>query len=228
MFNDHILARRLPFVHADAQARMDEFCAMMIGLLGQYMSGQYAQYKTVLEIARTMRKEMRGFIKAAMEQRRYAYKLNMLRHPDWRFKVLQDLGGVNALLRCWKSLSRPKHQNDKESIKRRKLILTQDEEWQRAHAKHCAKAAAHPNITRDPFKVDQEGEFRLPPVSRHFSGQPDNRLREYEYRAEPLCDFTGFKTPIMVWPEEFMVFMEMDAVSVELNLCAFRVKMTEN
>lgn len=209
-FNDHILARRLPYNHAAAQARVDALCAMMMRLLGNYASGQYVQYWTLLELAKTMRQEIGGFIKAAMAQRRSAHKLNMLRHPEWRSKVLRDLGGRKALLRCWKAQFREKPKNKKERIKRRKLVLTEEEARRRAHIRYCAKAALHPHVTRDPFKVDQEGEFRLPPVARHFTGKVDESPRDYEYRAEPLCDFTGLKTPIMVLPEEFMAFMDMD------------------
>jgi hypothetical protein len=31
----------------------------------------------------------------------------MLRHPEWRLKVIKDLGGVDKLIRLWKRLSEP-------------------------------------------------------------------------------------------------------------------------
>jgi hypothetical protein len=129
----------------------------------------------------------------------------MLRHPEWRLKVIKDLGGVDKLIRLWKRLSEPR-----ETFKRRKVKLTYEEKRYREHIQRIAKAHAHPNIYRDPFRVDQDGEFRLPPMPRRASDKPKRKPSPYNYDARPVVDFKGLKQPIMVWPDEFFVFMNWE------------------
>jgi hypothetical protein len=210
-FDDHISsylakpaeARR--FDHAAAVRRINDLCYLMIAMI--------SCASTALKIGRQLQREVRQIAIAASQLRRYELKLDMLRHPDWRLKVIKDLGGVNKLIRLWKRLSEPC-----ETFKRQLKKLTYEEIRYRQHIQRIAKAHAHPNIYRDPFRVDQDGEFRLPPMPRRALGKPNNKPSPYNYDARPVVDFKGLKQPIMVWPDEFFVFMNWKERPKEVKL----------
>ena len=202
-FDDHIssyLAKPLAersFDYAAAVKRIDDLCYLMIAMI--------SCASTALKIGRQLQREVRQIAIAASQLKRYELKLDMLRHPDWRLKVIKDLGGVETLIRLWKRLS-----ESRETFKRQKIKLTYEEMRYRQHIQRIAKAHAHPNIYRDPFRVDQDGEFRLPPMPRRASGKPKSKPSPYNYDARPVVDFKGLKQPIMVWPNEFFVFMNWE------------------
>jgi len=55
--------------------------------------------------------------------------------------------------------------------------------------KLCAKAAAHPNIVRDPCRLDAEGLFRLVPIARQgkqATKNPQIITHEYSYDPRPI------------------------------------------
>jgi len=135
--------------------------------------------REVLRNARRIAKATKELIKAEQHNARVLLKFEMLLSPVWRARVLKDLGGVKALKRWERSHDR--------AAKRRagiKLIKPHASPAQRkARALNLAKAKAalfekhskqprrfhndnHPNIFKDPCKVDFEGQFRLAPIRR--------------------------------------------------------------
>jgi hypothetical protein len=224
-FDDHIstyLAKPVSarsFDHAAASKRIDDLCYLMISLMShasmtmpQIVRTIVANTSTILKIGQQVQREVRQIAIAASQIRRYELKLDMLRHPEWRLKVIKDLGGIETLIRLWKRLSEPR-----ETFKRQKVKLTYEEKRYRERIQRIAKVHAHPNIYRDPFRVDQDGEFRLPPMPRRASRKPNNKPSAYNYDARPVVDFKGLKQPIMVWPEEFFVFMNWEERSKEVK-----------
>lgn len=172
----------------------------------------------LLKSAHLLRKEVRRIIMLAEAENRYQIKLKMLRIPAWRWRVLKDLGGVEALLRLLNKRVKPP-----KTVHRNRLELSEAEQKSRAHARLCAKACAHSNIRRDPFRVDQAGLFRLPPLPRQRGEAPQaQKNRAYRYDARPLNNFTGLNQPITVWPEEFIVFTQMDMVKVATKVYSKR------
>jgi hypothetical protein len=217
-FDDHISsylakpveARR--FDYAAASKRIDALCYLMISLMShasmtmpQIVRTIVANTSTILKIGQQLQREVRQIVIAASQVRRYELKLDMLRHPEWRLKVIKDLGGIDKLICLWKRLSEPR-----QTFKRQVKKLTYEEKQYREHIKRIAKVHAHPNIYRDPYRVDQDGEFRLPPMPRRASSKSNRKPSPYNYDARPVVDFKGLKQPIMVWPDEFFVFMNWE------------------
>lgn len=193
-FADHILYYfGSSYDHAAAQRRINGFCAVLI----QCMTGA-----AMLAAATALRHEVRRAVTDALQAHRYAVKLNMLRSPSWLLRVVKDLGGIEALL-AWSHKASP----SQNQALRKRTPLSPQEIARRAHARLCAKACAHPNIRRDPFRVDLSGEFRLAPRGRAFNPHATPRDYEYKYDARPLNDFKGMNQPIMIWPDEVFVFM---------------------
>lgn len=164
---------------------------------------------TVLGIAREIQKEVRRTVVGLQQVYRHELKLKMLRLPAWRYRVIKDLGGIEKLLRLKRRLFE-RSVAPQAILKRQTKTLSYEEIKRREHIQSCAKACAHPRILRDPFRVDQEGQFRLPPMPRQALTKKSKRIYEYDYDARPVTDFKGINAPITVWPEEFMVFMNWE------------------
>lgn len=213
-FEDHILTylAKLPgergFDQVAAQRRIDTLCLAMVTML--------SQGSKFLSLALNVRAEVKRTVMGAGQALRYELKLHMLRLPAWRYRVIKDLGGVEKLIRLWKRLA-DQGAASRVTFKHQRQTLSDEEIKRRAHIKRCAKACAHPNIYRDPFRVDQEGQFRLPPMPRRLSNTTSDKVRDYVYDARPVNNFMGLNTPIMVWPDEFMVFMDWEGRCEEQN-----------
>jgi len=166
-------------------------------------------FRPLTKWAREYKREIRRLIREATQANRYKLKLAMLTNRAWRFRVMRELGGLPAFMN-WH-----KRQKTGVKLKRQIIPLTKEELARRAHVQKCAKAAANPLIIIDPFKVDFEGEFRLAPLSRFArEGEPVQHNRpqaEYKYDATRKADLRGLNSPISVWPEEFLIFAEIEA-----------------
>lgn len=118
-------------------------------------------------------KLVRDYTRADWSNRQLRLKLDMLRSKLWRERVLKDLGGERALVSWERRMAAYAAASQSEPIAlpekpvwRKTPERIAKELWQIAHAKTCAKATAHPRIFRDPFKVDNEAQFRMAPLPR--------------------------------------------------------------
>jgi len=144
-FKDHIKhytlgAERFDGVAADRHLR---------GLIALMMACRYR--RGFMTAVKAVRDYVRYMCRAAEQAERYQWKLNMLRTPEWRARVLKDLGGVKALTR-WINQP-PPHK----AFRPERRPLSAKKIAQRERMKLCAKACAHPRIFRDPCRLDQEG-----------------------------------------------------------------------
>lgn len=172
-----------------------------------------------LTLARQLRRHVRVMIRVSQAHFRARQKMAMLLRPDWRETVIADLGGWSRL-RLWtyrqealevvhpsKTYKPPDHPApDAEELERR------------ARMRELMKANIHPRILRDPFRMDFEGWFRLPPQTRlknPINEHPQYFDYEYDFDPRPMADFSGIKTPITVWPEEFKAAAEARPLDVE-------------
>ena len=170
--------------------------------------------KTSFEIGRAVRALIKGKTRAAAQER----KFQMLLSPVWRARVISDLGGMRklalwnaamkrAVLRSFdnKHRWRPEAMSPSSGFIPPQIIAAQKlESARRERIRDCARACANPNIFKDPFRVDFDGNFRLPAVPRApASGVKSSSTREYEYDARPINKLTGIHAPAMVWPAEF-------------------------
>ena len=201
-FKDHILDYKPgaeEYDYGAAQSRIEYLCSLIVHFHCWSKIGDWA----CKEAARFIRKVVRESEQAD----RYKRKLWMLRTKAVREKVFQDLGGIKAMMRWY---NQPP---DSERMKREIKPLTQEEINYRIHFRFCAKQAVNPQILRDPCKLDEEGIFRLPPIRRRHNPSPKDPTRapkEYDYDARPVYEIRGFSEPIMVWPDEFLVFGEWE------------------
>lgn len=200
-FNDHLrhyLMSPKGFDNVSASARLCALIDCMMAL--RYGPGFMTAVRNVCY-------EVRDLCRRSEQVERYAVKLRMLRTFAWRENVFKDLGGESAMKR-W-------HNQPAKAIclKRKAKHLSEEERQKRDHIKLCAKTTAHPRILRDPCRLDAEGLFRLPPISRHPSTQfkhPNIITHEYNYDPRPFYKIKGFSKPIMVWPDEFQVFADYE------------------
>ena len=196
-------------------ARYERLILMVKILL---ITGDYSGVlKTSLDMQRAAKALIKGKVRAAATER----KLQMLLCPKWRARVIEDLGGMRKLALWTAAMKRavvreredkdrwkPEPKRESGYIPPHIIAARAAQDFQmakdRAHAKLCAKACANPDIFKDPFRVDFDGYFRLPPVPRapRAVGQ-SARGREYIYDARPVTKLTGIYVPAAVWPAEF-------------------------
>ena len=172
------------------------------------LSGDYGGVlKTSYDIARAAKALIKGKARAAAIER----KLHMLATPKWRARVISDLGGMRklalwnaAMLRAIERALTPRAPIAKPAP--HALAAQVQEDARRAHARKCLKATAHPGIIRDRFRVDFEGQFRLPPLPRapRAAGK-SSAASEYTYDPRKLTYQSGVFAPAAVWPTEFYV-----------------------
>ena len=172
--------------------------------------------KKSVEIGRAARALIKGKVRVASEQA----KAKMLRCPGWRARVIADLGGTRKLA-LWNaamgraiarerslrtSWEKPQAAQPAPVITPATIAAAKREAARRAHIRDCAKACANPRIFKDPFRVDQDGLFRLPPVPRvPMTGSRPATPCDYAYDARKLTKLTGAFAPAMVWPIEFYI-----------------------
>ncbi|WP_416877767.1 hypothetical protein [Litorimonas sp.] len=171
--------------------------------------------EVTLSLARQLRRHVRVMIQASQAHFRRRQKIAMLLRPDWRERVISELGG-------WKRLRRwTKRQAAIDAAPPEKTYHTifhpaadEEEAARRAHMRELMKANAHPLILRDPCRMDFDGWFRLPPQARLVNPIADPDY-DYDFDPRPMADFTGLKTPITVWPEEFRAAAEIRPLEEE-------------
>ncbi len=165
--------------------------------------------EAALSLARQLCRHVRVMVLASQAHFRRRQKIAMLLRPEWRERVIADLGG-------WKRIRRwTKRQAVIDAAPPEKTYQTirhpaadEEETARRAHMRELMKANAHPLILRDPCRMDFDGWFRLPPQARLVNPIADP---DYDYDFDPrrMADFRGIKTPITVWPEEFRAAAEV-------------------
>jgi hypothetical protein len=162
-----------------------------------------------LSLARQLRRHVRVMVQASQAHFRRRQKIAMLLRPEWRERVIADLGG-------WKRIRRwTKRQAEIDAAPPEKTYHTifhpaadKEEIARRAHMRELMKTNTHPLILRDPCRMDFDGWFRLPPQARLVNPIADPDY-DYDFDPRPMADFTGLKTPITVWPEEFKAAAEV-------------------
>ena len=181
-------------------------------------------YRRMPAASRKIGTVVRALIKAKMHNHHVDLKLRMLLNPQWRKRVLRELGGPHKL-GLW--MTRLMRLEGRLPSQRRARPVQSEPVWWRspehiaqsealkAHARLCAKACAPQGTYRDPFKMDREGQFRLTPLPRLLSGQPRKAviytqltISDYNYNAVPV--YRPQIGPASVSPFEFIAAARMD------------------
>jgi len=185
-------------------------------------------YRRMPAASRKIGTVVRALIKAKMHNHHVDLKLRMLLNPQWRNRVLRELGGRHKL-GLW--ITRLMRLEGRLPSQRRVRPVQSEPVWWRspervaqsealkAHARLCAKACAPQGTYRDPFKMDREGQFRLAPLPRLSanlsSGQPRKAviytqltISDYNYNAVPV--YRPQIGPASVSPFEFIAAARMD------------------
>ena len=181
-------------------------------------------YRRMPAASRKIGTVVRALIKAKMHNHHVDLKLRMLLNPQWRNRVLRELGGRHKL-ELW--ITRLMRLEGRLPSQRRARPVQSEPVWWRspehiaqsealkAHARLCAKACAPQGTYRDPFKMDREGQFRLTPLPRLLSGQPRKAviytqltISDYNYNAVPV--YRPQIGPASVSPFEFIAAARMD------------------
>ncbi len=159
-------------------------------------------------------------------------KLQMLSHKHWRDLVLKELGGMRKL-KLWEAAQKRAMRRIAESAEKpHKPAPTQDPPWLytaermaeserlKARVRMCARACRPGGIVRGPYKVDFDGQFRLPPLPRRERAARQMKIytqatiSDYEFNAIPFEKELGFG-PAIVWPVEFYA-----AIAIENEILA--------
>jgi len=151
----------------------------------------------------------------------------MLLRPSWREKVIADLGG-------WKRLKRwAMRQAEIESAPPETAYETvfhpaegPEEMARRARMRELMRPNVHPGILRDPYRIDFDGWFRLPPQLRLTNPIADADY-EYDFDPRPMANFIGIRTPITVWPDEFKAAAEVRPLGVDDRVADVSREFTE-
>jgi len=208
------ITTHIPIDTASLGQSINRLCLHVVALLDSGM------HRAAFAAARKAQRMVRAFCKSEFANQQAKVKLDMLCHKHWRRLVLKELGGAKALVRWFAAMERYKLRaaNTEEdepiepSIWRKTPERMEEELRQKAHAQKCRKAyaAGRSNILRDPFKMDSDGQFRLPPLPRLSRPRDPEAawttpfdIMEYHYDATPVAKVRGYAAPIMVWPAEF-------------------------
>jgi len=193
--------------------RIEQLCVMVIALLDS------GRHRAALAASYEVQRRVRVFCKAEFAAAQAKRKLDMLSHKYWRRLVLKELGGAKALARWRAAMARCKLRAAAGPLKPAEISAWRktpermaEDLRQKARLQKCAQsyAAHHPNIIRDPFKMDSRGQFHLPPLPRRC--HPRNadadwttpfNIMDYRYDATPVTKVSGYDAPILVWPAEF-------------------------
>lgn len=132
---------------------MQRAVAVLCGLIVLHVSNTRFILKTAQRVARIVR----DIIVQEEWNALIAAKSTMLRTPSWRNRVLRDLGG-NAALLDWEARD-ARAQNPQPAFTHKipKQVVTRQNE------NHTLPES---QMFYDACKIDQEGEFRLPPLAR--------------------------------------------------------------
>ena len=185
--------------------------------------------QAVLAISRRVARLVSAYVKVATHNAHLRRKVDMLVSPEWRSRVLEDLGGLKALARWDDAVTRAQMRREgylgqgqgqrtphkEEPIWWRSPERIAESERLKAHARDCARACANPHTLRDPYKMDRDGLFRLAPLPREprkdarkvtiYSAQT---IGDYPFNAMAVYKPDGLG-PAPVWPIEFYAAMGM-------------------
>lgn len=176
----------------------------------------------------------RALIKAKIRARQDRTRADMLACAGWRAKVISDLGGLRKLA-LWQAAMKRAVSRERGRAQRwtvpvappPKTYVTPQmraagaaEALRRARIRDCARACAHPGVFKDPFRVDQDGLFRLPPLPREARTARAGGRRslipvDYAFDARKTTGLSGALAPAMVWPIEFYRAQARDIATPE-------------
>ena len=148
--------------------------ALLLTMIGQGLWREWVQQSAAVLRA------VNAMIRADFTNHQLDLRLRMLSTKIWRERVLKELGG--GALESWKrrmaafesASEAPSSDPSSESPLETSATLSwrktperiEEELRQIAHKKPYAKAAAHPRIFHDPFRINFNETFRLAPVPR--------------------------------------------------------------
>ena len=180
--------------------------------------------RDILSVSRRIARLVKAYVKVAVHNHHMERKLKMLLNPIWRARVLNDLGGVDALNRwdgavtraqlrregCWIPKRAPRYK-DPEPVWHRSPERIAESERLKAHKRDCARACVNPLTMRNPYKMDRDGLFRLAPLPRQ-RGEDGKQRQPVIYSAQTIGDYSFNAVPVYkpeglapapIWPVEF-------------------------
>lgn len=181
------------------------------------------QYKLMLRYSYKLLRLVKVYTRLDAQNILLRRKLEMLSHVPWRERVLRELGGLRRFA-SWEAarariLAQRNGVQQAHETSQPSWIYTPERlalsERLKAHVRKCARAGQSPLITRDRYKMDFEGQFRLPPLPRQKTGArqmkvyTQSSIVDYDFNPVPFGQFKGIG-PAMVWPVEFYAAMEVD------------------
>jgi len=204
-------------------------CSLLMALIHSFITAK--RYGDVERLSYRVARLVKAYVKVGTHNALVSRKLDMLADPNWRGRVLKDLGGLRKLKLWDKAMMRAQGLLP---ARNRKAVPRDDEPaWLRtperiaeserlkARKRAILKANVNPKTNRDRYKVDMDGLFRLAPLPRRASLAPRNvtsythgTISDYDFNAMPYYQPKGFPAAT-VWPIEFYAAMalekEMDA-----------------
>lgn len=198
--------------------------------------------RAALGVSQTVRHLVRVYTKYEAHNVLLRRKMDMLMHKPWREQVLKELGGLHKL-KLWEA-TRKRIEARNEARRNGPAPETPlapsptwlytperiaESEKLKARVRMCQRATASPNIFRDRFRVDFEGEFRLAPlprgpqVTRQIVVYTAETISDYDWNAMRLEPITG-PGPAIVWPAEFYAAMKAEAMLEETSNSVIRHK----
>jgi len=194
----------------------------LVALMGAYLT--IGRFRKVLLSSRRIARLIKAYVQIMTHNDLVTRKLDMLADPSWRARVLRDLGGLRKLGLWDKAFRRAQGDVPKRRVKPMALEPTWwrtperliESERLKAHARDCAKACVSPYTYRDPYKLDNDGLFRLAPLPRglHVSERKatiysQSTIGDYNFNAIPIYQPAGLG-PATVWPIEFYAALKLD------------------
>jgi len=209
-------------------------------------------YKQQAKASRRMHQAVKGLIAAGEHNIRLETKLAMLASPEWRARVLRDLGGDAALER-WvrimdkrraamdalfggRAQERPRPSDAQliaraANLQKAKLALFHKrfQHTCRESVRRRGFDMPNPNSFVDRYKVDQEGQFRLAPLKRFASHKgvkkPDFNRGDQDPASDHKLRYSALD-PIELYPAEFHAAQLLEARDRDQQQTKFESKTT--
>lgn len=220
---------------APLNAALRGLCALLSVVLGQ---GNYGGRNGKLDrLSRQISRAVSALIAAGTHNQRMERKLNMLASPQWRARVLRELGGERALARWERVMSlrqdamarlwggsepAPKAAPSRAqllaraaNLKKAQLALYRARFQKACREQHRKRQKAwslsSPTSLRDRVKVDRAGQFRLAALRR----VPKRKASEASMgvavkRAQKPKIYYSKIDPIEIYPAEFRAAQCLD------------------
>jgi len=188
------------------------------------------RYRDVERLSHRVVRLVEAYVKVGTYNALVSRKLDMLADPNWRGRVLKDLGGLRKL-KLWDSaFSRAMMRAQGLLPTRKRKPVARDDEpaWLRtperlaeserlkARKRAILKGNMNSKTNRDRYKVDMDGLFRLAPLPRQASITPRKvtiytkaTISDYDFDPMPYYQPKGFPAA-PVWPVEFYAAMALD------------------